>query len=216
MWLYLAALGLAVGLGLWFAPVDLALSLRQEGWRLGLALELRLLGLRLLGAEKPAVDLAALGEHLMTRWQSRGDPLSPHLQETVGRVPVPQLRRVLRPALAYLVGRLRCRKLRVDAQIGGQNAAEAAVLAGAVMAAIGAGVGQLSRVARTEPHLPAIRVIPCFDRPIWRVDAACILRLRWGEATVAMAALLWRAWKEPGLLAWLRDSWRRKEVRGSG
>jgi hypothetical protein len=208
-WIIAGGLTLGIALLLWL-PVRVAIALGQNGFQAGLTVEVRWAGLRFEKAIDISHNLATALEHIWKRWREKGEPVKPELQETVGRAPRQKLLRAALPALRRLGRATQCRRLRLRVEVGGLDAMESALLAGTVWGGAGMVVGQVSRWVRVAPDGLSVAVVPNFERPTWRVNLDCILAVRLGKA---IAAILWLLRQELGrkeVIAWVRDSLRRK------
>ncbi|MFZ5817445.1 MAG: DUF2953 domain-containing protein [Bacillota bacterium] len=211
--------GLLLGLltlGALLLPVRLALALRQSGWQVNLHLQVRYGFLRLERAVDVTENVAMALEHLWKRWRTTGEPVKPDLQETVRRAPSRRLVRAALPALRPLGRATRCHRLHLRMEVGGGDAMESALLAGALWGSAGMLVGLVSRTVRLSETAAAVAVVPNFRQPIWRIEADCILTVRLGKAIMAIVGLLRRAASRKEVIAWVRDSLQRKGDQSSG
>lgn len=207
---------LAVALILWFVPLKLRISFHQRSLdaRVQLQVQAPLVKLRREVHVSEKIEMAL--EHMLKRWRAKGEPVKVPLQTTIRRLPRKKLLRVVGRPLRYLMRRMRCTRLDARAEVGAWDAMESALLAGAVWSVSGVGIGLFSRRVQLDPAVPRITVIPSFRGPAWRVQTDCILHFRLGHAIVAGLWLVRRALREKELVAWARDSWRRKGVDSSG
>jgi hypothetical protein len=211
--LLLLALG---ALLVWFIPLQLTVQVRQHALQATVWVQVKVLLVKLSKGVNISENVRMALEHMWLRWLDKGEPVKVPLQKTVQRFPRQKWMRVLRRPLRYLGRRTRCSHLRLWTEVGSSDAMETALLSGVCWAVIGVGLGYFSRIVRLEPNVPQVQVVPNFRAPSWRLQADCILRLRLGHAIVAGIWLLRRAWREKELIAWARDSWRRKGAEGSG
>lgn len=207
-------LALAVLMGL--LPVTAELRFGQQGWQADLTVDLHLVGLRF----RRQFDLSHLADqatqHLLQRWRATGEPVDPTLQESVRRMPRRKLLAAALPALRLLGRSTRCTRLWLKAEVGGLDAMESALLAGALWGVSGMVVGALSRWVRLEEPACRVDVIPHFQHPLWRLSAHCILRLRLGKAIAVIVWLLRQELSRKEIIAWMRGSLRRKGETSSG
>lgn len=210
----IAALSLLILLSL--LPVRLQISLVQAGWQAGLTL---VLGYGFWRFRKEVDVTAAVGgalEHMWRRWQEKGEPLEPDLKETVGRAPRRRLLRAVIPALRRLSRSTRCHRLHLYTEVGGADAMDSALLAGAAWSLAGMAVGAVSRAVQLPRAAVEVSVRPHFDRPAFRLSLDCILSVPLGKAIMAIVWLLTRAADRREVVAWVRDSLRRKGERADG
>lgn len=205
---------LVLALLLWFLPVQVRIGLQQESWQARLQIHLRAPLVSLVWNLNISDKIAMALEHIWTRWRATGEPVKVPLQKTIRRIPHRKLRRALRQPIRYLGRRTHCRHLQIRAEVGGWDAMDSALLAGASWALVGTGVSMLSRVVHLDPAVPRVTVVPNFRQAQLRVHADCILKLRLGHAIVTGVWLLRRVLKEREIVAWVRDSWRRKGEEG--
>jgi len=198
-------------------PIRVHLAIRQEGWQASAVVEAKLLVIRLIRKE---IDISAnveiAMEHMWKRWQAKGEPVKPDLLETVSKAPRRRLVRALLPALRLLGRSTRCSRLHIRAEVGGSDAMESALLAGALWSSGGMLLGFISRIVRVMPTAPRLTVVPNYERAFWRMEVDCILALRLGNAITAIVRLLRQVVTREKLLAWVRDSLRRKGDQTSG
>lgn len=206
------------GVLIWFLPVEIRVEFRQMAWQADLRVEVKAPLVKVKTGRSVNISdkvLMAL-VHILRRWRSTGEPVKIPLQKTIRRWPRKKILRVVGRPILYLSRRMRCKKLVFGAVVGGFDAMESALLAGAIWSAVGNGIGLLSQRMQMERRTPMVNVVPSFGGPAWRVQSDCIVRFRLGHAIVAGIWLLRRALREKELVAWARDSWRRKGVEGSG
>lgn len=201
---------------LWFWPVRVAIGIHQAGWQAELEVQLHAFPLKRRLELNISEKLALAMEHVLKRWRAKGEPVKVPLQKTIRLVPRRSLVRMAAGPLSYLGRRTRCTRLSIAAQVGSSDAMEAALLTGAVWAVAGSVVGQFSKVVRLGDTRPAVQVVPDYSGPAWRLETDCILGLRLGHAIVAAVWLLRRVLRDKEVVAWARDGWRRKGVKGSG
>lgn len=208
---WIIAGGLVVGLLLlMLLPVRLSLSLRQQGWQAQLDVEVRCGIVRLTRAVDVTAQVATVLEHMWKRWQEKGEPVKPNLQETLSRAPGKKLLRAALPSLRRLGRATTCRQLRLRVEVGGWDAMDSALLAGAAWSGAGMLVGTVSGWVRVPSEVVAVAVVPNFQKPFWRVNLDCILAVRLGQAIMAIVGLLRQELSRKEVIAWLRDSLRRK------
>lgn len=212
-----AAAGVAVVLViLALLPVRVHLTLRHRNLRATLRVQVRVAFLRLereigLG-EKVAMAL----EHMWKRWRAKGEPVDPDLQETLARFPRRTAIQSALPGLRYLGRSTRCSRLHLRLEVGGFDAFDSALLAGAGWGGASVLVAQIARWVRLERPGLRVAVVPNYERPILCTDLDCILTVRLGKAIIAIAMLLRQELRHREVVAWLRDSRRRKGDRTGG
>lgn len=210
MWWALGAL--LVAIALWFTPVRLHISFHQKGWQADLLVELLMPLIKLGRAVDISANVQLALEHMVTRWFATGEPVKVPLQKTVRRLPRRKLLGALGRPIRYLARRSRCQRMVIHGEVGGLDAMESALLAGASWTAIGTALGLSSRWVPMTPAEPVVTIRPNFGGPAWRFSADCIVRFRLGHAMVAGFWILRRVLREKEIVAWARDSWRRKGV----
>jgi hypothetical protein len=209
-----AVAALAIILG--WLPLQLHLHLRQDALQADVDLRIKLFFIKVKRQVSITDRVQMALEHIIKRWRATGEPVKVPLQKTIRRMPRSKIMRTVRRPLRYLGRRTRCTRLAIAAEIGGADAMESAMLAGASWAVVGTALGIFSGMVRLDPGIPRVTIVPNYGGPAFRLDTDCILRLRLGHAIVAGVWLLRRALREKELVAWARDSWRRKGVEGSG
>jgi hypothetical protein len=140
-------------------------------------------------------------------------------RQTPKRPPPPPFRPVMhavRPPMRYFARRIRFSQWRLRAEIGGFDAMQSALLAGALWSVVGTALGVASTLIRLEPDVPKIVIVPNFNGPTWRLQADWIVHFRLGHAIVAGVWSLVRLLRENELVRWWQESRRRKGVEGSG
>lgn len=212
--LIIALVVLAVA-SLMFVPVDLRAELHQDGIEANLKLEMTAPLVKMRGEIQVTDKIRLALDHIWRRWREKGEPVKAPLQETVRRIPYRVIYAGIQRTLRYLRKKVELRRFEVRGLIGGADAMESALLAGASWAIVGKAIGGLSHFARVDPKVPSITIVPDFNQQCFRFRADCILRVRLGNAMVAGFLLLRRILKERELIAWMRDSWRRKGVEGN-
>ncbi len=212
----LGALAGALVLMLMLLPVHVRVQYDQNGWQASLQLEVQALFLRLRRSIWLTEGVQSALEHAIKRWLAKGEPVKVPLQKTGRRMPRASLIWVTGRPLRYLAGHATCVKLDVRAELGGYDAMESALLAGASWTLVGNLLAVFRRWVRLKPDAPVISIVPHYAGPAWRIHIDCIVRSLVGHAIVAGVWLLRRALGERELVAWARDSWRRKGVDGSG
>jgi hypothetical protein len=201
---------------IWFFPLQIRLHFTQRAWEAKVELRVKA-PLISGGATVDISDKVAMAlEHMWKRWRATGEPVKIPLQKTIRRMPRAKLLRIISVPGRYLGRRIRCSRLAIKAEIGGFDAMESALLAGAGWGFVGSALAIVSGYIRLDPATPEIAILPIFAGPAWRVDSDCILRLRLGHAIVAGIWLLRRVMAEREVVAWARDSWRRKGVEDDG
>lgn len=211
----LLLLGLAIAVtALCLMPVRVRIALRQNEWKVSAEVEVKT---PLYDAEKhldisDTVRMAL--EHMLKRWRATGEPVKIPLQKTIRRAPRGKILAVIGRPLRRLGRQTRVERLEIEAEVGGFDAMDSAMLAGASWAVVGMALGQLSRVVQLEPTTPRVGIRPEFGRAMLRVRADCILSLRMGHAIAAGIWVARRLVREREILAWMRDSRRRKGVEG--
>ncbi len=211
-------IGIAVALLLvGLLPIRIAFTVRQEGWQASATIQVRLLFIRLFQKE---IDLSAnvemAMEHMLKRWREKGEPVKPDLKESVGKAPRGKLASTALPALRRLGRATKCSRLRLTAEVGGGDAMESALLAGALWGGAGMLLGFISRAVRLLPSAAHLSVVPNYERPLWRIELDCILAIRLGNAILAIVGLLRQVLSREKVIAWIRDSLRRKGDHASG
>lgn len=155
-------------------------------------------------------------DHMLTRWKGTGEPVTPTLQETVKRVPRKELTESAGPPLRYLGRRVQL-DLSLTARVGGDDAAESALLAGLTWSVLGSGIGVAAQWVPSILRTPRIRVLPDYEKPALQLDLHCIARFRAVHAIIMAVWLSLRVARRPEVLAWFRDSLRRKgDTGGNG
>lgn len=197
-------------------PVRLSLAFRQLGWQANVTIEVRYGFLRFARPVDLTAKVAMAVEHMWKRWRAKGEPVQPDLQETVSRAPRKKLIRAALPALRRLGQATRCRQMRLRVEVGGSDAMDSALLAGAIWTGAGMLVGLLSRGVRLPKEAIAVAVVPNFQRSVWVAEADCILTVRLGKAIMAIVWLLRQELSRKEVIAWVRDSLRRKGDQTSG
>lgn len=201
-------------LGVWVLPVQVRLRLRQSprGVLVSAGLQMPLVG---WGGEVNVTDLAAEAvQHILDRWRLTGEPIRVPLQKTIRRAPLGPIWRAVGRPVQYLARRTRCALLAVAAEVGGSDAMESALLAGAGWALLGGGIGWISQYVSVQPGALHVDVRPDYSARAWRVRMDCILHMRAGHAIVAGVWLVRRSIREREIVLWIRDSWRRKGEEG--
>lgn len=213
-WVITALLSLLLLLSL--LPVRLRVSFVQAGWQTGLTF---VVGYALF-CYRREIDLTGAvqgaAEHLWRRSQERGAPIDPDPAETVGKIPRANLVRALLPALRCLGRSTRCHRLRLDSEVGGADAMESALLAGALWSLAGMAVGAVSRAVQLPREAVELSVRPRYDRAAFRLTLDCIFSVPLGKAIMATVWLLMRAADRRAVVAWVRDSLRRKGEQADG
>jgi hypothetical protein len=207
---------LAIAIPLSFLPLQLQICLRQNALQADVQVQFRLPLVKVARTVSITEKVVMVLDHLLTRWRATGEPVKVPLQKTIRRWPRKKWLRAIRRPLRYLGRRTRCTRLTIAAQVGGADAMESAMLTGFSWAVVGTGLGVFSRMVRLDPATPRVSIVPNYGGPAWRLESDCILRLRLGHAIVAGVWLLRRVLRDKELIAWARDSWRRKGVEGSG
>lgn len=211
MVLIVVLLGAALlALALWFTPVQVRARFHQEAGEARIQVQVRAPAVNLVGNLNITEKVAMVLEHLGKRWRATGEPVEAPLQKTIRRLPWRKILRALRGPVRYLARRTQCRHLEMRAEVGGADAMESALLAGASWAVVGVGLGWFSRQVRLAPAVPRLVILPNYSTLMLRIEADCILEVRLGHAIVTGVWVLRRVFREKELLAWARDSWRRK------
>lgn len=148
-------------------------------------------------------------DHIVARWKGTGEPVSPSVQKTVKRIPRKELKESAGPPLRYLGHRMQF-TIDLSARVGGDDAAESAILAGLTWSVLGSGLGVASQWVPSILRTPRIRVIPDYEKPALQFDLHCIARFRAVHAIIMAVWLSLRVARRPEVLAWFRDSLRRK------
>lgn len=208
----LVALALLISL----IPVQLTVEFSQQAWQADLRVQVRVLLARWGRTLQISQGIQEQWERFWSRIQPGRDPVAAVAPKRKPRLPAGVLLRVALPPLRYLGRHTRCDRLGVQAEAGGSDAMESALLTGALWSAAGTAIGLLSSLVRLEPEAIGVSIQPHFDAPIFRMQVNCILRLRLGHAIVAGVWLLRRAVGNKVLMAWAKESWRRKGVEGGG
>lgn len=230
LWL-LIALALLLTLILLFLPIRIAVQSRQHGVESTVWVQLKL---PLLSFSK-AINLTdkarqALKQALRQgrkRWRKTdgGAGLFQRLKRLRAKRRLPKrpppppfglVMHAVRQPMRYFARRIRFSQWRVRAEIGGFDAMQSALLAGALWSVVGWALGVTSTMIRLEPTVPKIVIVPNFNGPTWRLQADCIVHFRLGHAIVAGVWSLVRLLREKELVRWWRESRRRKGVEGSG
>lgn len=212
-----AAVVLAVALViLALLPVQVHLTLNHRNFRATLRVRVRVAFLRLERTFSLGDKVAMAAEHMWKRWRATAKAIDPDLQETITRVPRKKLVRSALPGLRYLGRSARCSSFRLRLEVGGFDAFDSAILAGAGWGGASMLVAQFARWVRLERPGVKVAVVPNYDRPILRTDLDCILTVRLGKAIIAIAMLLRQELRHREVVAWLRDSWRRKGDKTGG
>lgn len=208
---WIIAGGLALGLLLlMLLPVRVSLSLNQLGLQAHLDIEVRFAIFKLKKTIDISANVAIALEHMWKRWREKGEPVEADLQETVSKAPRKKLIRAALPALRRLGRATRCHQLRLRVEVGGWDAMDSALMAGMLWGGAGMLVGTASRWVRVPSDVVAVAVVPNFQKPFWRVDLDCILAVRLGKAVMAIIWLLRQELSRKEVIAWVRDSLRRK------
>lgn len=197
-------------------PVRLTLAFRQTGWQANLTVEVRYGFLRFTRPVDLTDKVSMVVEHMWKRWQDKGVAVKPDLQETVRKAPRQKLIRAAMPALRRLGRSTRCRLLRLRVEVGGADAMDSALLAGSIWSGAGMLVGLVSRAVRLPKSAVSVAVIPRFQEPVWQAEVECILAVRLGKAIMAIVWLLRQELSRKEVIAWVRDSLRRKGDQTSG
>lgn len=195
---------------LWFLPIQVRAKFNQEAWEARLQVHVKTLAVNLSGNINITKKANMMLEHMWKRWRAKGEPVKVPLQKTIRRLPRRKLMQVFRRPIRYLGRRTHVSHLEIRAEVGGDDAMESALLSGAYWAAVGTGLGMFSRLVHLEPQVPRIVVIPNYRGRLYRMQLDCILRLRLGHAIVTGVWVMRRLLKEKEVLAWVRDSLRRK------
>lgn len=215
-WIVAVVLICLVLFGLLLLPVRVALALRQRGWRVELAIDLRYAFIRWRRRIDVSDKVAMALEHMWKRWRAKGEPVQRDLQESVDHLPRRKLLRLIRPALRMLGRATECSRLHLTAEVGGYDAMESALLAGLLWSGGGMLVGAVDRWVRLVPTGVGLTVRPNYQQPICQVDLDCILAVRLGKAMRAMIWLGRQALIRKEIVAWIRDSLRRKGDQSHG
>lgn len=214
MWVVL--IGVIWVICMWFLPVQVHVHFRQHALAAQVEVRIRVVLFTLHRRINISDKVAMALEHLWKRWRAKGEPVKVPLQKTIRRVPRKRIQRAVQAPLRWLGARVRCKRLAIEAEVGGLDAMESALLAGAGWAIVGAVLGIFSRMVQVDPSVPQVAIVPNYGGPVWRLESDCILRYRVGHAMVAGVWLLYRVARDREVVAWARDSWRRKGVEGSG
>lgn len=191
-------------------PVRVHLTLAQANLQASLRVDVRAAFLRLvreIGLSEKAADAL---EQVWHRWRERGEPLPGGVRESIAPMDGARLAAVLGPGLRYLARATRCPRFRLRLEVGGADACDSALLAGLGWSGAYILLAQLGRWLRLEPGGVAVAVVPNFQRQLLRTDLDCILSVRLGQATLAVAMMLRGVMRSREARAWLRDTRRRK------
>ncbi len=213
--LVVLALAVVLGLTVWFLPVSVRAHVRQERWLVRLEVQVAAPLIKWKGNVNISDRVRMAIEHMWKRWRATGEPVKIPLQKTIRRVPTRKIRRALRRPLRYAQPRVHCEHLEIRAEVGTGDAMESALLTGFTWALVGTGIGQFSRFVHVDPKVPRVVITPIFSGTQFRLQADCILKVRLGHAIVTGVWLLRRMLKEREIVAWARDSWRRKGEEGN-
>lgn len=102
--------------------------------------------------------------------------------------------RDVRQALRVFTRHLTCERFSWESRIGTGDAALTGMLTGLAWMAKGAVLATATRYVRLKA-VPHIRVIPAFDETTLSSCLTCMLRIRIGQAILAMAKLMWTLYK---------------------
>lgn len=212
-WTWVALLIALLLIALWFTPIRLHISFHQNALQADLLVEIMTPLYKFSRATNISSKVQLAFDHMLTRWFATGEPVKVPVQKTIRRLPHKGLLRVLGKPVRYLGRRSHCQRMVIHGEVGGSDAMESALLAGASWTVVGTVLGLFSRFVPMTPAEPVVSIRPNFRVPAWRFSADCILRFRLGHAMVAGVWILRRVLREKEIIAWARDSWRRKGVK---
>jgi hypothetical protein len=245
LWL-LITLAILLALFLLFLPIQIAVQTRQHGLEATVWVQLKLPLLKFSKAINITDKLRQALQKALKQWRKRRrkqghaasaappaqGPLGKHLLAgppqpkppqpkplQPKRPPPPPFRPVMhavRQPMRYFARHIRFSQCRLRAEIGGFDAMQSALLAGALWSVVGTALGVASTLIRLEPGVSKIAIVPNFSGPTWRLQTDCILHFRLGHAIVAGVWALVRLLREKELVRWWQQGRRRKGVEGSG
>jgi hypothetical protein len=203
-------------LALLLSPVQVTVQYHQQGLKASVEVQVKLLVVTLRKAVDVSHQVAMALEHMLKRWRATGEPVKIPLQKTIRRAPRQKIFRAVLKPMKWLGRRTRCVRFLLAHEVGGSDAMESAMLAGASWSVMGTVLGIFSRFVRMDPGAPRLQVVPNYAAHAWRVETDCILRMRAGHAMFAGVWLLVRVLGNKEIRTWALHSWRRKGVEGSG
>ncbi|MDB4897199.1 MAG: hypothetical protein JWN15_3461 [Firmicutes bacterium] len=225
LWL-LITLAILLALFLLFLPIQIAVQTRQHGLEATMWVQLKLPLLKFSKAINITDKVRQALQKALKQWRKRrrkkghAASASPSAQRSQPkRPPPPPLRPVMhavRQPMRYFARHIRFSQCRLRAEIGGFDAMQSALLAGALWSVVGMVLGVAGTLIRMEPGVPKIAIVPNFSGPTWRLQADCIVHFRLGHAIVAGVWALVRLLRENELVRWWQQGRRRKGVEGSG
>jgi hypothetical protein len=234
LWL-LIMLAILLALCLLLLPIQIAVQTRQHGLEATVWVQLKLPFLKFSKAINITDKVRQALQTALKQWRKRrrkkGDATNaappperpqPKRRLLTARLPKgqpPPFRPVMhavRLPMRYFARHIQFTQWRLRAEVGGFDAMQSALLAGALWSVVGTALGVVSTVIRLDPSVPKIAIVPNFTDPTWRLQTDCILRFRLGHAIVAGVWALGRLLRENELVRWWQESRRRKGVEGSG
>lgn len=196
--------------------IELRATFRREAGAAPLELEVRGPLFRWRGHTDVEQAVRTALDHMWRRWRGTGEPVRIPLQKTLRRMPGDLIQGAVGSPLRYLGHRLEA-GLELSSVVGGADAAESALLAGLTWSVLGSGLGVAAQWVPSVVRSPRIEVKPDYARPACEFDLRCIARFRAAHAIITAVWLSLRVARRPELMAWLRDSLRRKgDVGGNG
>lgn len=234
LWL-LIALAILLVLILLFLPIQIAVQTRQHGLEATFWVQIKLPLLRFSKAVNITAKVREALRQALKKWRKRwrktdgGAGLLQRLKRLQAKRPTPKRAVLKRPPppirpvmhavrvpMRYFARHIRFSQWRLRAEIGGFDAMESALLAGALWSVVGSALGVAGTLIRLEPGVPKITIVPNFNGPTWRLQADCIAHFRLGHAIVAGVWALVRMLREKELVRWWQESRLRKGAEGSG
>lgn len=197
-------------------PVRVHLTLRHLNLQALLLVEMRYLTLRWTKSTDLSHWVSLILQHIWKRWRATGEPVDPDFQESWSRFPGQQVYRLARPVLRYLGRPPTCSQLRLRLELGGLDASQSALLTGVGWSGAGMLVSWFTRWLSLDRQGLEVHVLPNYKEPIWRTDLECILSIPLGKAIKAIIWLLYTELSRREVLAWVRDSLRRKGDQRNG
>jgi hypothetical protein len=243
LWL-LITLAILLALFLLFLPIQIAVQTRQHGLEATVWVQLKLPLLKFSKAVNITDKVRKALQKALKQWRKRRSkkahaanaaspaqgplaerPVAGHPQPPPPKPPQPKrpppppirpVMQAVRPPMRYFARHIRFSQCRLRVGIGGFDAMQSALLAGALWSVVGTVLGVASTLIRLDPDVPKIAIVPNFSGPTWRLQADCIVHFRLGHAIVAGVWALGRLLREKELVRWWQESRRRKGVEGSG
>ncbi|HEY3368211.1 MAG TPA: DUF2953 domain-containing protein [Symbiobacteriaceae bacterium] len=201
---------------LWFLPLGLGLAFSQDEWQVNLRLSFRAGFIRLERSLNLTEQAKPALAKLVEQWRETGRPDYPQVPKAIAKADWDAILRVVIAPVRYYLRHLACRNLQLQVELGGFDAMQSALLAGASWSVVGMVLSFVREALSINVLNPHVAIRPRFDAPTVHTRLNCILQIRLGHAIVAGVWLLGRAARSRDVRAWVRNSRRRKGVAGSG